>query len=39
MTTASSIFNAVWPLAAIGVGLTLGVGLVKFVYRIVSDIF
>lgn len=34
---ASQIFNALWPVAGIGAGLSLGVGIVNLVVRIVSN--
>lgn len=34
---ASQIFNALWPVAGIGAGLTLGVGIVGLVVKIVGS--
>lgn len=39
MTTASSIFNAVWPAMAIVAGLTLGIGIARFVSAAIRQVF
>lgn len=33
---ASQMFNALWPIAALGAGLSLGVGIIGLLVRLVS---
>ncbi len=39
LESASAIFNGLWPVFAVIVGLSLGFGLVKFIAREVSSVF
>ena len=39
LSNAATMFNALWPLFAILLGLTLGIGILKFVGKLVGDIF
>ncbi len=39
LTMASTMFNALWPIFAVIVGLSLGFGLVKYIAKEVSSVF
>lgn len=39
LTTASSIFNGLWPVFAIIVGLGLGIGLLRYLVNAIGNAF
>lgn len=37
MSTASSLFNSLWPIFVIPIGLALAFGLINLVYKMIID--